>query len=330
MNIRKRRFTMKRLYKIGGWAALIMLPLCDCAANEPMETTVSTKCPEPCYSAPTIPQEIYIFGEKVELSNYYLRERFDRELLSFSYWHSQIFLLIKRANKFFPIIEPILKENGVPDDFKYLALIESNLDQRVQSPAKAVGIWQILPGTGKDAGLVVNDDIDERYNVEKATKVACSMLKHTHDATGSWALAAAAYNTGHARVMRQIETQQTNNYFDMLFSEETNRYVFRIIMAKYLMENPQRMGFFLTRNDLYYPVESDLVKVDTTINNLTDFAKARGINYQLLKDANPWLRSNKLPNKELKEYFIKIPKKEALKFDPVNGKVHQANWVTNP
>lgn len=323
------RLTMNRLYKIGGLAAAAFLSLCECAADNTIQTRAALDH-ETHYQAPTLPDGISFCGEKVDLSNYYLRERFDRELLSFSYWHSQVFLFIKRANKFFPIIEPILKANGVPDDFKYLALIESNLDQRAQSPAKAVGIWQILPGTGKDAGLVINDDVDERYNVEKATKVACSMLKHTHDAAGSWTLAAAAYNTGHARVMRQIETQQTNNYFDMLFSEETNRYVFRIILAKYLMEDPQRMGFYLTREDMYYPVESDTVKVDSTIENLTNFAKERGINYQLLKDANPWLRSNKLPNKEGREYLIKIPKKEALEFNPKKGRLHQSNWVTNP
>ncbi len=319
---------MKSFYRTWGLATIALLSLCECAAETPAETSLPQS--EMSYHAPKIPADLNFCGERIDLSNYYLREKFDRELLSFSYWHSQVFLFIKRANKFFPIIEPILKEKGIPDDFKYLALIESNLDQRAQSPAKAVGIWQIMPGTGKDAGLIVNDDIDERYNLEKATRVACSMLKHTHDVTGSWTLAAAAYNTGHARVVRQMEVQQTNNYFDMLFSEETNRYVFRIVMAKYLMENPQRLGFYLTREDLYYPVEMESVRVDTTIENLTDFAKEHGINYQILKDCNPWLRSNKLPNKEQKEFFIKIPKKDALKFDPVTGKVHRSNWVTNP
>ncbi|MCQ2231127.1 MAG: transglycosylase SLT domain-containing protein [Paludibacteraceae bacterium] len=320
---------MKSLYRLGGLATLALLSLSDCTAQTANETTPFPQM-ETSYHAPKIPSDLNFCGERIDLSNYYLREKFDRELLSFSYWHSQVFLFIKRANKFFPIIEPILKEKGIPDDFKYLALIESNLDQRAQSPAKAVGIWQIMPATGKDAGLIVNDDIDERYNLEKATRVACSMLKHTHDVTGSWTLAAAAYNTGHARVVRQVEVQQTNNYFDMLFSEETNRYVFRIVMAKYLMENPQRLGFFLTKEDLYYPVETESVRVDSTIENLTDFAKERGINYQLLKDSNPWLRSNKLPNKEQKEFFIKIPKKESLEFNPEKGKVHNPNWVTNP
>lgn len=320
---------MKSICRMGGLAAIVFLSLCDCSAETPTEASPFPPS-EMSYHAPKIPNELNFCGERIDLSNYYLREKFDRELLSFSYWHSQVFLLIKRANKFFPIIEPILKEKGIPDDFKYLALIESNLDQRAQSPAKAVGIWQIMPTTGKEAGLVVNDDIDERYNVEKATRVACAMLKHTHDVTGSWTLAAAAYNTGHARVVRQMEVQQTNNYFDMLFSEETNRYVFRIVMAKYLMENPQRMGFFLTKEDLYYPVETESVRVDSSIENLTDFAKERGINYQLLKDSNPWLRSNKLPNKEQKEFYIKIPKKEALEFNPNKGKVHNPRWVTNP
>lgn len=279
------------------------------------------------YCPPQIPKNAELFGEKIDLENYYLRERFDRELLSFSYWHSNIFLLIKRANKFFPIIEPILKANGVPDDFKYLALIESSLDQRAISPAKAAGIWQILPTTGKEAGLVINEDVDERYNLEKSTVVACDFLKRTYELTNSWCLAAASYNTGRARVLRQIEQQQTNNYFEMLFGEETNRYVFRILMAKFIMENPKQFGFLLKKSDLYSQIDCNVVKVDSTIANLTDFAKSYNINYQLLKDSNPWLRTNKLKNNEKKEYFIRIPKKDALKFDENKIKVHNINWV---
>lgn len=280
--------------------------------------------------APQIPDSFAIFGEKVDLTNYYMRERFDRELTSFSYWHSQIFLIIKRANKFFPIIEPILKREGVPDDFKYLALIESNLDQRALSPAKAAGLWQILATTGQESGLIVNDDVDERYNIEKATVVACQYLKRTYELTQSWTLAAASYNSGRARVLKQMEVQQTNNYFDMLFGEETNRYVFRIMMAKYVMENPQQFGFMLKKEDLYYMVDADVVRVDTTIDNLTDFAKNYGISYQLLKDANPWLRTNKITNKNQTEFFIRIPKTDDLHFSKDKIKVHNNNWIVNP
>ncbi|MCQ2219465.1 MAG: lytic transglycosylase domain-containing protein [Paludibacteraceae bacterium] len=277
--------------------------------------------------APAMIAKASFCGEPIDLSNYYLKERFDRELLSFSYWHSQVFLMIKRANKLFPIIEPILKKEGIPDDFKYLALIESNLDPRALSPAKAAGIWQILPETGKESGLEVNDDIDERYNLEKATVVACRYLMRTYELTNSWSLAAASYNTGRARVLRQMETQKCTSYFDMLFSEETNRYVFRIILAKMIMEDPGKFGFKLHKSDLYTLPKQTVVKVDTTIDNLTDFAIANGSSYQLLKDANPWLRSNKLPNKSRKQYEIKITRKEDTKIDLKNIKVHNKNWV---
>lgn len=282
------------------------------------------------YWAPEIPESVTFCGEHIDLNNYYLRERFDRELLSFCYWHSQVFLMIKRANKFFPIIEPILKENGVPDDFKYLALIESNLDQRAISPAKAAGLWQLLPTTAKEHGLIVDEDVDERYNVEKSTKAACDYLKRSYQKTGNWITAAAAYNTGLARVVKQIEVQKTSNYFEMLFGEETNRYVFRIILAKFVLENPQKMGFFLKKEDLYYPIKADIVKIDSTVSNLTDFAIEKGINYQLLKDANPWLRTNKITNKERKDLFIKIPTQEYLKNPQKGGVVHNINWVVNP
>lgn len=312
-------------------AAGIMTAICmsNCLSNNKEgedNTLYEPRAVQQNYAPATLPQASFC-GEKIDLSNYYLKERFDRELLSFSYWHSQVFLMIKRANKLFPIIEPILKREGVPDDFKYLALIESNLDPRALSPAKAAGIWQILPETGKESGLEVNDDVDERYNLEKATVVACRYLTRTYELTNSWSLAAASYNTGRARVLRQMETQKCNSYFDMLFSEETNRYVFRIILAKMIMENPSRFGFNLHKADLYSLPKQTVVKVDTTIDNLTDFAIANGSSYQLLKDANPWLRSNKLPNKSRKQYEIKITRKDEVKIDEKNIKVHNKNWV---
>jgi hypothetical protein len=322
--IRKRISLIAYLLSIG--------MLLNCTAEDTQNSSVDSfeNFIQPSYCAPEIPKEAELFGEKIDLQNYYLRERYDRELMSFSFWHSNIFLLIKRANKFFPIIEPILKEQGIPDDFKYLVLIESTLDQRSISPAKAAGMWQILPTTAEEAGLIINEDVDERYNLEKSTVVACKFLKRTYELTNSWSLAAASYNTGRARVLKQIQQQQTNNYYEMLFSEETNRYVFRILMAKNIMENPKQFGFLLKKSDLYSQIDCDVVKVDSTINNLTDFAKGYGISYQLLKDSNPWLRSNRLKNVERREYLIKIPQKEALRFDENKIKVHNKNWVIDP
>jgi hypothetical protein len=282
------------------------------------------------YYTTEIPKTAYFCDEKIDLTNYYLRERYDRELLSFSYWHSQLFLMIKRANKFFPIIEPILKSEGIHNDFKYLALIESSLDQRAYSPAKAAGMWQILATTAKEYGLEVTEDVDERYNLEKATAMACQYLKKTYEQTGTWSTAAASYNAGRAGVLSKIKVQQTDNYFDMLFSEETNRYVFRMIIAKQILANPQEYGFFLKKEDLYYTIDCDEIEIDSTITNLTDFAKSYGTSYQILKDLNPWLRTNKLDNKSQKTYCIKVPKKNAVKFDPKKIQVYQDNWVVNP
>ncbi len=305
--------------------------LCECSAEEQaVKAIVFEDSIIPAHYTPKIPKRISIFGGEVDLTNYYARERFDRELMSYTYWHSHVFLIIKRANKYFPIIEPILKEEGVPDDFKYLAVVESSLDQRAISPAKAAGMWQILATTAQESGLTVNEDVDERYNLQKATRVACQYLKRTYELTQSWALAAASYNSGRARVLKQMEVQQCNDYFEMLFGEETNRYVFRIMVAKYVMENAQQFGFLLKKEDLYTNVEAETVSVDSTIQNLTDFAKSYGINYQILKDANPWLRTNKLMNAAKKEFLIRIPKIDALKIDEEKIKVHNENWVVNP
>lgn len=332
---------MKRFFTIAGLVAFSIAVLCALSSHKESDGN-NGEIPQKSSGydegkpltdarnfAPALPEKAFFCGEEIDLTNYYLRERFDRELLSFTYWHSQIFLMIKRANKLFPIIEPILKQEGVPDDFKYLAMIESNLDPRALSAAKAAGIWQILPETAKDAGLEVNDAVDERYNLEKSTVLACKYLKRTYELTGSWSAAAASYNTGRARVLRQIDTQKTSNYFDMLFSEETNRYVFRIILAKSIMENPQKYGFYLKRGELYGMPKSTVLTVDTTIANLTDFAIANGSNYQLLKDANPWLRSNTLTNKTHKTYKIKIVTKQDARFKASDVKVHNSKWVVD-
>jgi hypothetical protein len=234
-------------------------------------------------------------------------ERMDKELLVNTYWQSNGLLLMKRANKYFPVIEPILKEYGVPDDFKYLAVIESGLTQAV-SPAKAVGFWQILEGTGKDFKLEINDNVDERYHIEKSTRVACEYLKKSKEKFGTWTMAAAAYNAGNTGVLRQLERQDVNNYYDLLLGEETGRYVFRILALKEIMSNPKKYGFYYNEDQLYKDIPTYKVKVDTAVTDFAAFAKGLNLNYKILKIHNPWLRDSYLTNKSQKTYYLDIPK----------------------
>jgi hypothetical protein len=258
------------------------------------------------YALP-MPDGLNFAGEEVPVHNPDIRERMDRELLVNTYWQSNSLLLLKRAHKYFPIIEPILKEEGVPDDLKYLAVIESGLTQAV-SPARATGFWQILKTTGKEYGLEVNDNVDERYNIEKSTRAACKYLRKSKERFGSWTAAAAAYNAGNAGVSRRMDSQNVNTYYDLLLGEETGRYVFRIIALKEIMSNPQKYGFNYRTADLYPPIETYKVSVDTAVTNLVSFAEGFGLNYKILKIHNPWLREPHLNNKSRKEYFIEIPK----------------------
>tara|TARA_R110002020_G_scaffold17531_1_gene61495 strand:- start:463 stop:1398 length:936 start_codon:yes stop_codon:yes gene_type:complete len=258
------------------------------------------------YALP-LPSEMDFAGETVPLSDPDIQERMDRELLVNTYWQSNGLLLIKRANKYFPLIEPILKEEGVPDDFKYLAVIESGLTQAV-SPARATGFWQILSSTGKEYGLEVNDNVDERYHIEMATRVACDYFKKSKERFGSWTLAAAAYNAGNAGVSRRLKDQDVNDYYDLLLGEETGRYVFRILALKEILSDPMKFGFNFRQKDLYTEVPTYKVRVDTAVTDFVKFAQGFGINYKILKIHNPWLREDHLNNSSRKEYFIKIPK----------------------
>ncbi|MFV8226004.1 lytic transglycosylase domain-containing protein [Christiangramia aquimixticola] len=255
-----------------------------------------------------MPENLEFAGEKVPLKDPDVYERMDRELLVNTYWQSNALLLMKRASKFFPIIEPILKEEGVPDDFKYLAVIESGLTQAV-SPAKAVGFWQILEGTGKEYGLEINANVDERYHIEKSTRVAADYLKKAKARFGSWTLAAASYNAGQYGVDKQLDRQKVEEYYDLLLGEETGRYVFRIVALKEIMNNPEKYGFDYTKEDLYEYIPVKKVKVDTAVTDFPDFAKKFGINYKILKIHNPWLRDDHLKNSTRKLYYIDIPEK---------------------
>lgn len=252
-----------------------------------------------------IPDSLFFASERVPLEIQDVYERMDRELLVNTYWQSNALLYIKRANKYFPTIEKILAENGVPDDFKYLALIESGL-MNVTSPAGAKGFWQILKGTGKEFGLEINSNIDERYHLEKSTKVACKYLNKAHDKFGNWTLAAASYNSGRAGVLRKLDKQKVYSFYDLLVTEETSRYLFRIIAAKEIISNPKKYGFSFDQEDLYKLKPTHTVKVDTAITNITNFAGRYGMNYKEFKILNPWLREGKLNNTSRRVYEIKL------------------------
>ncbi len=304
---------MSILSKIGLLALVVFVSgLCVNAVQEP-ETTDETLQKRlvndyNVYALP-LPDKMDFAGESVPLNDPDISERMDRELLVNTYWQSNGLLMFKRANKYFPIIEPLLKKYGLPDDFKYLAVAESGLDN-VRSPAGAAGFWQFMPATGKEFGLEVNDYVDERYHLEMATKVAAEYLIKSKERFGSWTLAAAAYNAGNAGVNKQIDRQKLdNNYYDILLNSETSRYVFRILAFKEIMSNPEKYGFNFRQQDLYKRVPTYKVKVDSAVTDFAVFAKKFDINYKILKLHNPWLRDTFLKNSSGKEYFIEIPEK---------------------
>ncbi len=257
-----------------------------------------------------IPKNLAFAGERVPIEKQDIKERIDRELLVNTYWQSNGLLFFKRTHKYFPIIEPILKRNGIPDDFKYLAVIESGL-MNVTSPAGARGFWQLLKHTAKENGLEVNDNVDERYNLELATEAACNYLKKAHAKFGTWTLAAAAYNAGVKGISKKLETQQVKSYYDLLVGDETKRYIPRMVAVKEILTHPKKYGFIFETSDLYNLYPTKIIKVDSVITNIALFSKNLGINYKTLKLYNPWLRENKLNNKTRKEYSIKIPIKKS-------------------
>ncbi|WP_412985868.1 lytic transglycosylase domain-containing protein [Pontimicrobium sp. IMCC45349] len=254
-----------------------------------------------------VPDDLNFANEALPLENPDILERMDRELLVNTYWQSNALLMFKRSNKYFPIIEPILEKHGVPDDFKYLAVIESGL-QNVTSPAGAKGFWQIMKTTGRENGLEINSNVDERYNLELATEVACKYLLKAKERFGSWTLAAASYNAGMAGVSRRLKSQGVDNYYDLLLGEETGRYLFRIVALKEILNHPEKYGFNFRNKDLYKTIPTYKVAVDTAVTDFVKFSEGFGINYKILKLHNPWLREGHLNNKSRKQYFIEIPK----------------------
>lgn len=264
---------------------------------------------------PPVPESIEIFGEEVPLEDIDVRERLEREIIVNTYWHSYTILILKRAQRWFPIIEPILEKNDIPDDFKYISVIESNLDN-VVSPAGATGFWQFVKGTAAKYNLEIRNEVDERYHLEKSTQAACDYLREAYDKFGSWATAAASYNMGIDGVAKQIERQKTSNYFNFTLNDETSRYLFRAIAMKIIMNNPELYGFSVEEFEKYKPYETYEVEVSSDIKDLALWAKDKGINYKWLKILNPWLRDNTLNVPPGKTYKIKLPERGSIYIIP--------------
>lgn len=303
------------------WAVVLLLMMINISCTRQNQQTEPSILPPanleefegmtPVYSV-ELPDSLQFAGEQVPLDIFYVRESLDRELTVNTYFHSSTLMMLKRANRWFPVIEPILKKNNLPDDFKYLALIESGLEN-VTSPAGAVGFWQFMKGTAKEYNLEVNDAVDERYNVEKSTEAACRYLREAFAEYKNWTLAAASYNTGNHRIAKELAKQRVTNYYDLLLSTETTRYIFRILAVKLIFQNPAKYGFRISKKDLYPPIPTKIVTVTQTLSSLVDFARKHNITYKTLKIFNPWLRDDNLPNRSGKEYQIKIPKEGYLK-----------------
>ncbi len=255
-----------------------------------------------------IPAELDFAGERTPLENFDVFEALDQELLINTYWQSHTMLLIKRAHRYFPAIEKILAKHGIPEDFKYLPVAESDLMNQT-SPANAVGYWQFLKTTAQEYGLEVNNEVDERYHLEKSTEAACKFLLHSYELYGSWTMAAASYNAGRTGLNRQIERQNSRYYYDILLNDETGRYVYRLLALKLIMSAPEKYGFIFDRDELYPPIPVYQVTVDTPIEDFAEFATRYSINYKVLKIFNPWLRDKKLSNTNGKTYYISIPRK---------------------
>lgn len=321
--------------KISAWigAGMIVLGILALSRNEATaapdisnETTRSTTMGIEIVN-PEIPQKVDLCGETISLDREDLYERYDRELTSMAYTHGNTLAIIKRANRYFPILAPILKEEGVPMDMLYLACIESSLNNRARSGASAAGLWQFMPATGKEYGLEVNDSVDERYNTELATRAACKFLKKSYAKYGDWATVAAAYNGGTGRISRELTSQMADNALDLFLTEETSRYVFRILAMKAIMEHPSDYGFKLRADQLYMPIECDTIEVKTPLTSWAQWAKDHGTDYMTLRELNPWIRGKSLPNKTGKTYKVAVPKKNALKRSAREITVFNPNWI---
>ncbi|MFZ4561872.1 MAG: lytic transglycosylase domain-containing protein [Bacteroidales bacterium] len=270
--------------------------------------------------SPEAPPKASFSGEEVPQDLYYVKEAFEREIMATTFMHTSSLLMFKRANRWFPVIEPILKKNGIPDDFKFLALAESNL-ANVVSPAGAEGYWQFIKPTGQKMGLEINDNVDERYNMELATQAACDYFKDAFRKFNNWTLVAASYNRGMDGMDKALDKQGVTDYYDLYLNDETARYIFRIIAMKEVYNHPVRYGFYLRQQDFYPEIPYRIVSIDSTIGNLPAFAKHLSVNYRILREMNPWIQNYTLPNKSRKTYSFKIPAEGAMNYETLMKKV---------
>lgn len=313
-------------------ASAISLPACSQAVAEevpPAETPYS-----PVYS-PDIPRHVTLCGDRIDLDREDMYERYDRELTSMAYTHGTTLAILKRANRYFPVMAPILKEEGVPLDILYLACIESSLHPRARSGAGAAGFWQIMPATAREYGLVVNDSVDQRYDLELSTRAACKFLKKAYARYGNWESAAASYNGGMGRVSRELAAQMQDSAFDLYLNEETSRYMFRLLAMKAIMDDPAAFGFRIRPDQFYYPVEYDVVEVTAPVADWGKWAADHGTTYLQLRDHNPWIRGKSLPapkaarrgaKPEPQTFRVKVPKAESLMRSKRTPKLFNPNW----
>ncbi len=305
------------LSKLAIFFSLLAISVISCGLfiNSSPVKDPAAETPHPYTTPVQIPASVEFAGEMVSTKNFDLREALDRELLVNSYFQSQTILYLKKAKRYFYIIEPILKENNIPDDFKYLSLAESGFQEKIISPAGATGLWQLMKKTATENGLEINIEVDERYNMEKSTVAACRYLNQAYRLYGSWIIVAASYNAGINGINRQADLQDSKNYFDLLLNEETSRYVYRILALKLILENPEKYGFKVTEEEKYPILKCREVILSGSVTNLADYAHKQGVNYKILKYFNPWLRQSSLKNPSGKSYTIKIPEPGTRSFD---------------
>ena len=310
----------------------VLLVACSAIAQAQLknEYSKSAAAESPVFSvtaSPDIPMSVTFAGEKVSFDRLDMAERLDRELTGVIYGHTTTELCFKRANRYFPALAKILKEQGVPLDFLYVAVTESSMDYNAYSSAKAAGTWQLLAGTARDYGLEVTDEVDERFDPEKSTVAACKYFKAAYKKYGHWPTVAASYNAGMQKLSNELSKQRVDNSFDLHLVQETSRYVFRVIAYKLVMESPKRYGYRFSRKNLWQPVDYTTVEVTGSVASWIDWAKAKGLTYAQLREANPWIRSTKLTNASGKTYKVCIPKSGELYRSKRKFTVYNKDWV---
>lgn len=290
------------------------------SANEPVVAPAVVK-------NPVTPKKVKFAGREIDLDRVDMFERMDRELTAMAYTHGNTLLTIKRANRYFPVMVPILKANHIPTDLIYLACIESSLNPRALSSAKAAGFWQFMPTTAREYGLEVNEYVDERYHPVKSTEAACRYLRNAYDKYGNWESAAASYNGGMGRISSELASQQADSAYDLYLADETSRYMFRLLAMKMIMEHPSRYGFHITADQLYQPLEYTTVEVSEPVEDWPAWANEHGTTYMILRDNNPWIRAKSLPNKSGKTYQVLIPTEKYMHRSTQHHHTYSHDWI---